>query len=72
MVPFFSYLRDKIRSIFNGAGKFCLAHGLRKLTSNVKSDVITLNFIRDVTCAAPRKIPNDVRRRSLSDIKCQK
>ena len=29
-------------SIFSGAGKFCLAHGLRQLTRDTKSDVICL------------------------------
>ena len=28
----FSYLLDRVCSIFSGAGKFCLAHGLRQLT----------------------------------------
>ena len=48
----FSYLR--VRSIFSGAEKFCLAHGLRQLTRDVKSDVRTLNFISDVTFVPPR------------------
>ena len=34
--------------MFSGAGKFCLTHGLRRLTRDVKSDVRTLNFISDV------------------------
>ena len=34
--------------IFSGAGKFCLAHGLRQLICDVKSDVRTLNFRSDV------------------------
>ena len=33
---FFSYLWDRVCSIFSGAGKFCLAHGLRHLTRDVK------------------------------------
>ena len=33
------YLRDRIRYIFSVAGKFCLAHGLRQLTRDTKSDV---------------------------------
>ena len=49
-----------------------LAHGLRKLTRDVKSDVRIQNFISDVTYVAPLKTPNDVQRRSLCDIKCQK
>ena len=39
---------ETVFSIYSGAGKFCLAHGLRQLT-HVKSDVRTLNFRRDVT-----------------------
>ena len=58
--------------MFSGAGKFCLAHGLRQLTRDVKSDVRTLNFISDVIYVAPRKTPNDVRKKSLYNIKCQK
>ena len=46
---------------FSDAGKYYLAHGLRQLTRDVKSDVRTLNFISDVTYAAARKTPNDVR-----------
>ena len=58
--------------IFSGAGKFCFAHGLRQLTRDVKSDIRTLNFRSDITYAQPRKTSNDVRRRSLCDVKCQK
>ena len=43
--------------MFSGAGKFCLAHELRQLTRDVKSDVRTLNFISDVINVAPRKTP---------------
>ena len=42
-------------SIFSGAGKFCLAHGLGQLTRNVKSDAGTLNFRSDVIVAPPWK-----------------
>ena len=31
--------RDRVCSIFSGAGKFCLAHGLRQLTRDAKNDV---------------------------------
>ena len=65
-----SYLFDRICSIFSGAGKFCLALGLGQLTRDVKSDVRTLNFRSDVTYALPRRTPNDIRRRSLCDVKC--
>ena len=34
---------------FSGAGKFCLAHGLRQLTRVVKSDIRTFKFRSDVT-----------------------
>ena len=63
-----SYLRDRLCSTFSGAGKFCLAHGLRQLTRDMKHDVRNLNFRSDVTFAPPRKTPNDVRKRSLCDV----
>ena len=59
-------------SYFQRAGKFCLAHGLRQLTRDVKSDARIINFRSDVTDALPRKTPNDVPRRSFYDIKCHK
>ena len=46
---------------------YILAHGLRQLTRDVKSDVRT----RDVIFASPRNSPNDVRKSSLCDVKCQ-
>ena len=70
MIVLFIFL--PMSSTFSGAGKFCLAHGLKQLTSNVKTDVITLNFRGDITSAPPRKMLSYVRRRSLCDIKCQK
>ena len=57
-------------AIFSGAGKFCLAHGLRQLSRGVKSDVRILNDRNDVN-SLPRKTSNDVRIRSLGDVKCQ-
>ena len=48
-----------------------LTHGLRQLTRDVKCDVRTLSFGRDVTCALPRKTPNYVYR-TLCDVKCHK
>ena len=36
----------RILFYFSGAGKFYLAHGLRQLTRNVKSDARTLDFRR--------------------------
>ena len=44
-VLFLAMLWDRICSIFSDAGKFCIAHGLRQLTHNVKSDFRTLNFL---------------------------
>ena len=38
----FSHLRDRVCSIFSSAGKFCLAHALRQLTRDKKSDVSCL------------------------------
>ena len=38
---------------------------------HVKSKLITLNFGDDVIYAIPRKRPNDVRKRSFCDLKCQ-
>ena len=49
-----------------------LAHRLRLLIRNVKSDDRTLNFRSDVTYAPPRKTSNDFRGRSLCDVKCRK
>ena len=48
-----SYLRDRVCSIFICAGKFCLAHGLRQLTHDIKSDTRMLNFNCDITYAPP-------------------
>ena len=62
-----SYLGDRVCSIFSGAGKFCLAHGLRQLTCDIKHDVRS-----DVFFAPPRKTHNDVLKMSLCDVKCQK
>ena len=42
----FSYLLDRVCSIFSGASKFCLAHGLRQLTRDYKSDIRILDFIK--------------------------
>ena len=41
---------------FSGAGKICLAHGLRQLTRDVKNDVRTLNFRSNVTCDHHEKL----------------
>ena len=68
----FSYLWDKVCSVFSGAGKFCLAHGPRQLTRDVKCEVRTLDFRSDVTSAPSRKTPNDIQKWSLCEIKCQK
>ena len=48
-------------SIFSGAGKLWFVHKLKQLTSDVKSDVKTLNFRSAVTFLPPRKTPNDAR-----------
>ena len=72
---FLCYLRDRVCSSFSGAGKFCLGHGVRQLTRDVRGDVRTLNFRSDVTFAPPRKTRNGRRtvgKRSLCDVKCQK
>ena len=61
-----------VRSTFSSAGKFCLAYGLGKLTCDVKSDVSSLNLRSDVTFASLQETPNDVRNRSLCDVKCKK
>ena len=73
-LPFtkFSYIRNRVCSIYSGTGKFCLAHGLRQLTHTFNIDVRSLNFRSDVTFALPRKTLNDVRKRSSCDVKCQK
>ena len=64
-------IRPKVCSIFSDDGKFCYAYGLRQLMRDVESYVRTQNVRGDVTYASP-KTPNDVRRRSLHDVKCQK
>ena len=56
---------------FSGAGKFCLAHELRQLRRDVKHIFKTLNFRSDVTFAPTPETPNDIRKRSLCDVKCQ-
>ena len=50
---------------FCAAGKNCFSHALRQLIRDFKSDVRTISFISDVTCAAPRKTPKIVRKKSL-------
>ena len=39
-----SYLGDRVCSIFSGAGKFYLIHGLRQLTHDAKSKVSCLQM----------------------------
>ena len=63
---------DRVCSIFSGAGKFCLVHGLRQRTRDVESDFTTVNFRSDVTYALPRKSSYDVRKRSLCKEICLK
>ena len=46
-------LSDRDCSIFSSAGKYCLAHWLRQLTRDIKSDVRTLNFKSDIIFAPP-------------------
>ena len=60
--------------MFSGAGKFCLAHWLRQLTRDIKYDVRTLNFRRDVTFAPLQKntewhSEKVVMRRKMSEMK---
>ena len=50
--------------IFSSAGNFCLAHGLKQYTRNVKNDGRTKNFINDVPYAPLQKTQYYVRRRS--------
>ena len=51
---FFAPMRQSF-FYYSDAGKFYLAHGLRQLTRDVKSDVRILNFRSDVTFVLPRK-----------------
>ena len=44
-VTFFSYLWDRLCSIFSSAGKFCLAHGLRQLTRDTIYDISCLQML---------------------------
>ena len=76
-MPICSYLYDRVCPIFSGAGKFCLAPGLRQLTRDIKNDVRILYFRSDATFVSPmcyhqKKSPNNIRRRSLCDLKCHK
>ena len=57
---------------FSGAGKFRFTHGLRQLTRDVKRDVRTLIFGSYVTFAPTCRTLNDVQKRVLRDVKCQK
>ena len=54
---------------FNSAGKFCLAHVLKQLTRDVKSDIKILNFISDVTIKNTEWRSKDAMRRILSKLK---
>ena len=54
----FSYLWDRVCSIFSGAGKFFLAHGLRQITRETKYDV---NCLQTLLTCHKRRPPNDVR-----------
>ena len=63
LAEYISYQWDRVCSIFSGAGKFCLTH--------FKSDVRTLNIKSDFTFAPPWKIPNDIWKMLLSEVKCQ-
>ena len=53
-------------SNFSGAGKFCLAYGLRQLTHI--SDIGTLNFRSEVTNSPPQKTLNDIQRMLFCDV----
>ena len=73
LIPNFFLTHETELVLFcSGAGKFCLALELRQLTRDVKNDVRILNLRSDVTYGLPRKTPNDVRRRSLCEVKCHK
>ena len=50
----FSSMRQSV-IYFIGAGKFCLAHGLRQLTLDVKTVIRILNFRSDVNYVLPQK-----------------
>ena len=67
---FYPTCETEFFSNFSGAENFCLAHGLGQLTHDGKSDVKDLNFRSHVTYALLQKTPNDVRQRSLCDVKC--
>ena len=57
---------------YSEAVKIGLADGWRQFKRDVKKNVRTLNFKSDVTYLPLRKTRNDVRRRSLCDVKWQK
>ena len=49
-LPKFSYLWDRVCSIFSGAGKFCCAHGLRQLTRDIKvTSVVYKRYLPTIT-----------------------
>ena len=53
---------------FSGAEKLCLAHWLKQLTRDVKSDVRTLNFISDVNFKPQQKTSNVLLIMSFCDV----
>ena len=62
--PFFTY---ETEFVLSGAGKFCLAHGLRQLTREFKVTSELLNFRNDITYASLQNTPTGFQR--LSKIK---
>ena len=59
-----SYLGDRLCSILSGAGKFCLAHGLRQLIRDTKNDSVVYK------CALCAITKNAERRSELAVIQC--
>ena len=51
---------------------FVVPMGWDSSRAKLKIDVRTLNFRSDVIFAPPRKTQNEVRKRLLFDVKCQK
>ena len=53
--------------MLSGAGKFCLAHGLRQLTGDTKSDVNCLQTLH----TRRNESPNDVRCWPSYNVNCK-
>ena len=65
----FSYLWDRVISIFSGAGKFWLGHGLRQVTRDTK---IGVSCLQTILIRRNEELQNDVRSWSSFNVSCKK